>query len=182
MKEGDGKDMKRNILGFGLLLCLLGLWGCSAQESEVVQIGLEANGGRAASGEMPGGEMPSGEMPSGEMPDGEAPSGSMPGGETAAEGEGTAADGAVQEAQAAGEAVIGQVESIVGNRVVLLLGEQGENGAFSAGTETAEYLLPVGMAIGTGDFTSVTEGMVLQLTVDTSEGSEVITAVRILSR
>ncbi len=172
MKEGDGEDLKRNSLGFGLLLCLLGLWGCSAQESEVVQIGLEANGGRAASGEMP----------SGEMPDGEAPSGSMPGGETAAEGEGTAADGASQEAQAAGEAVIGQVESIVGNRVVLLLGEQGENGAFSAGTETAEYLLPVGMAIGTGDFTSVTEGMVLQLTVDTSEGSEVITAVRILSR
>ena len=45
--------------------------------------------------------------------------------------------------------------------------------------ETATYLLPVGMAIGTGDYSSVTEGMVLQLTID---GDGTITAVSILSR
>lgn len=45
--------------------------------------------------------------------------------------------------------------------------------------ETATYLLPVGMAIGTGDYSSVSEGMVLQLTID-NDGT--ITAVSILSR
>lgn len=45
--------------------------------------------------------------------------------------------------------------------------------------KTAVYLLPVGMAIGTGDFTTVSEGMVLQLSLN-DEGT--ITAVSILSR
>lgn len=60
------------------------------------------------------------------------------------------------------------------------------NGEASAGRvnvsytgETAVYLLPVGMSIGTGDFTSVSEGMVLQLSLN-DEGT--ITAVSILSR
>lgn len=45
--------------------------------------------------------------------------------------------------------------------------------------ETATYLLPVGMAIGTGDFSDVTEGMVLSLTLS---ADSTITAVTILSR
>ncbi|HWR23491.1 MAG TPA: hypothetical protein VN366_08450 [Feifaniaceae bacterium] len=43
--------------------------------------------------------------------------------------------------------------------------------------ETATYLLPVGMAIGSGDFSSVSEGMVLALSLN---GEGAITAVRVL--
>ncbi|MDD3921806.1 MAG: hypothetical protein PHO41_11610, partial [Eubacteriales bacterium] len=76
--------------------------------------------------------------------------------------------------------VTGQVDSIIGNEVVLTLGEV-ENGTFTAGAsgETATYLLPVGMTIGSGDFSSVTSGMVLGLSLNDSGA---ITAVSVLSR
>lgn len=45
--------------------------------------------------------------------------------------------------------------------------------------EKATYLLPVGMQIGTGDFSSVTAGMVLRITLNETG---VITAVSIVSR
>ncbi len=44
--------------------------------------------------------------------------------------------------------------------------------------ETAKYLLPVGMAIGSGDFSNVSKGMVLALSLN---GEGTITAVRILA-
>lgn len=49
--------------------------------------------------------------------------------------------------------------------------------------ETETYELPAGMAIGSGDFTDVTEGMILRLTFSTYEdGAEAISSVEILSR
>ncbi len=45
--------------------------------------------------------------------------------------------------------------------------------------ETVTYLLPVGMAIGSGDFASVTEGMVLSITMN---GQGAITAVSVLAQ
>jgi hypothetical protein len=49
--------------------------------------------------------------------------------------------------------------------------------------ETETYDLPAGMAIGDGDFTDVTEGMILRLTFSTyDDGTETISSVEILSR
>ncbi|MPN52602.1 hypothetical protein SDC9_200264 [bioreactor metagenome] len=82
-----------------------------------------------------------------------------------------------------GNAIYGKVDSIAGNQVILILGTYNEDGTLAYGDETATYLLPVGMAIGTGNFTSVTKGMVLRITLETLEdGSENITSVSIVSR
>ena len=77
-----------------------------------------------------------------------------------------------QKAENSGKTVSGTVQSIVGNEVVLLI-----NGS----EETATYLLPVGMAIGQKDFTSVKVGNRLTITFGThpDDGSEIITAVEI---
>jgi hypothetical protein len=110
------------------------------------------SGKQTSSGERPSGNMgkrSSGEMPSGEMPSGEMPSGEMPSG---ASGTGDSTQSGTQ-----------------GGRSVTL----------DYTGETATYLLPVGMAIGTGDFSDVTEGMVLSLTLS---ADSTITAVTILSR
>ena len=77
-----------------------------------------------------------------------------------------------QKAKNSGKTISGTVQSIVGNEVVLLI-----NGS----EETATYLLPVGMAIGQKDFTSVKAGNRLTITFGThpDDGSEIITAVQI---
>ncbi len=102
-----------------------------------------------ATGEMPSGGPPSGEMPAGGPPSGEMPSGNPPSGEK-------------QQESATGTAKQG-----------------GRSVTLDYTGETATYLLPVGMAIGTGDFSDVTEGMVLSLTLN---ADSTITAVTILSR
>ncbi len=78
--------------------------------------------------------------------------------------------------------ILGKVESITGNRVELLLGTL-KGGEISYGTEVAAYLLPVGMKIGSSDFSSVSAGMVLKLSMgEASDGTETITAVTIVTR
>ncbi len=93
----------------------------------------------------------SGEAPAGAMPSG-APSGEMPAGQMPSDDTSSAQSGSTR---------------------------QGRSISLTYSGETATYLLPVGMAIGTGDFSDVTVGMVLSLTLD-AEGT--ITAVSILSR
>jgi hypothetical protein len=110
----------------------------------------------ATSGEMPSGKLSSGEMPSGEMPSGEAPSDKMLSGE---------APSFNSSAAQSGNAGVTR--------------QSGRNVSLIYTGETATYLLPVGMAIGSGDFSDVTEGMVLSLTLN---AEETIIAVSILSR
>jgi hypothetical protein len=108
----------------------------SLEQGDQAQTGTEQSsdsGSQAPSGEMPSGEMPSGEMPSGQMPSGAAPSGKMPSGEMPS---GQMPSGAGDSAQSGAQ----------GGRSVTL----------DYSGETATYLLPVGMAIGTGDFSDVT--------------------------
>lgn len=71
------------------------------------------------------------------------------------------------------ETVTGEVESIVGNEVTLLLADGTEPSAQA----TATYLLPVGMPIGTGDYSTVSTGMVLELSLD-ADGDVVAASVR----
>ena len=128
--------------------------GASGEQSGENPSGTSGTGQRgnwSASGGNATDGAPSGEMPSGEAPSGQMPSGEAPSGDKAAALSGNA--GGTQQ----------------GGRSVSL--------TYSG--DTATYLLPVGMAIGSGDFSDVTEGMVLSLTLDT-EGT--ITAVSILSR
>lgn len=107
------------------------------------------------------------------------------------------------------ETVTGEVESIVGNEVTLLLTDgtaapaEPEAAATpaatpaaseapaetedaeaaqteeteSSGQATATYLLPVGMPIGTGDYSTVSTGMVLELSLD-ADGDVVAASVR----
>lgn len=93
----------------------------------------------------------SGSANTGEMPSGAAQSGEMPSGEMPSQ-EGNTQQSGTQRARS------------------VTLDYTGE---------TATYLLPVGMTIGTGDFSDVTEGMVLSLTLS---ADSTITAVTILSR
>ncbi|MEL7601632.1 MAG: hypothetical protein AAGU77_00590 [Bacillota bacterium] len=110
----------------------------------------------ATSGEMPSGKLSSGEIPSGEMPSGEAPSDKMLSGESPSFNSSAAQSGNAGVTRQSGRSV-----------------------SLTYTGETATYLLPVGMAIGSGDFSDVTEGMVLSLTLN---AEETITAVSILSR
>ena len=107
------------------------------------------------------------------------------------------------------ETVTGEVESIVGNEVTLLLTDgttapaEPEAAATPAATPaaseapaetedaeaaereetessaqaTATYLLPVGMPIGAGDYSTVSTGMVLELSLD-ADGDVVAASVR----
>ena len=110
----------------------------------------EGAGTRPSGGQIPSGG--SGERPnSGQMPSGsfgERPSGSV----TFENGQSLQAGGTLTE---------------TGRSVTLIY--SGETGTF---------LLPVGMAIGAGDFSNVSKGMVLALSLD---GEETVTAVRILA-
>ena len=145
----------------------------------------------------------------GEMPEGmELPEGMEP-----PEGTGTGTVGGGAQSQTlqveVAETVTGEVESIVGNEVTLLLTDgtaapaEPEAAATpaatpaaseapaetedaeaaqteeteSSGQATATYLLPVGMPIGTGGYSTVSTGMVLELSLD-ADGDVVAASVR----
>lgn len=145
----------------------------------------------------------------GEMPEGmERPEGTGTG---TVGGTGTAGGGAQSQTLQveAAETVTGEVESIVGNEVTLLLTDgtaapaepeaaatpaatpaaseapaetEGAEAAQteeteSSGQATATYLLPVGMPIGAGDYSTVSTGMVLELSLD-ADGDVVAASVR----
>ena len=154
-----------------------------------------------------------GEMPEGmERPEGmEPPEGmDLPEGTGTAGGTGTTGGAQSQTLQVeVAETVTGEVESIVGNEVTLLLADgtaapaEPEAAATPAATPaaseapaetedaeaaqteetessaqaTATYLLPVGMPIGTGDYSTVSTGMVLELSLD-ADGDVVAASVR----
>lgn len=158
-----------------------------------------------------GGEMPEGmELPEGmERPEGTG-TGTV-GGTGTAGGTGTTGGGAQSQTLQVevAETVTGEVESIVGNEVTLLLTDgtaapaEPEAAATPAATPaasespaetedaeaaqteetessaqaTATYLLPVGMPIGTGDYSTVSTGMVLELSLD-ADGDVVAASVR----
>lgn len=142
----------------------------------------------------------------GEMPEGmERPEGTGTAG-----GTGTTGGAQSQTLQVeVAETVTGEVESIVGNEVILLLTDgtaapaEPEAAATPAATPaasetpaetedaeaaqteetessaqaTATYLLPVGMPIGAGDYSTVSTGMVLELSLD-ADGDVVAASVR----
>ena len=112
----------------------------------------------------------------GEMPEGmELPEGIGTAGGTGTTG-GTGTAGGVQSQTLqveVAETVTGEVESIVGNEVTLLL----TDGTEPSAEATATYLLPVGMPIGTGDYSTVSTGMVLELSLD-ADGDVVAASVR----
>lgn len=148
-----------------------------------------------------------GEMPEGmELPEGMEP----PEGTGTAGGTGTTGGAQSRTLQVeVAETVTGEVESIVGNEVTLLLTDgtaapaEPEAAATPAATPaaseapaetedaeaaqteetessaqaTATYLLPVGMPIGTGDYSTVSTGMVLELSLD-ADGDVVAASVR----
>ena len=158
-----------------------------------------------------GGEMPEGmELPEGmERPEGTG-TGTV-GGTGTAGGTGTTGGGAQSQTLQVevAETVTGEVESIVGNEVTLLLTDgtaapaEPEAAATpaatpaaseapaetedpeaaqteeteSSGQATATYLLPVGMPIGAGDYSTVSTGMVLELSLD-ADGDVVAASVR----
>lgn len=132
--------------------------------------------------------------------------GEMPEGMERPEGTGTGTAGGGAQSQTlqveVAETVTGEVESIVGNEVTLLLTDgtapsaEAETAApaeLPAETEDAEaaqteepessaqatatYLLPVGMPIGAGDYSTVSTGMVLELSLD-ADGDVVAASVR----
>lgn len=148
----------------------------------------------------------------GEMPEGmERPEGmELPEGTGTAGGTGTTGGAQSQTLQVeVAETVTGEVESIVGNEVTLLLTDgtaapaEPEAAATPAATPaaseapaetedaeaaqteetessaqaTATYLLPVGMPIGAGDYSTVSTGMVLELSLD-ADGDVVAASVR----
>ena len=106
----------------------------------------------------------------GEMPEGmELPEGTGTAGGTGTTG---GAQSRTLQVEVA-ETVTGEVESIVGNEVTLLL----TDGTDPSAEATATYLLPVGMPIGTGDYSTVSTGMVLELSLD-ADGDVVAASVR----
>lgn len=142
----------------------------------------------------------------GEMPEGME----LPEGTGTAGGTGTTGGAQSQTLQVeVAETVTGEVESIVGNEVTLLLTDgtaapaEPEAAATpaatpaaseapaetedaeaaqteeteSSGQATATYLLPVGMPIGAGDYSTVSTGMVLELSLD-ADGDVVAASVR----
>lgn len=130
----------------------------------------------ASSMEAPEGQnMPEGQMP----PAGGAPQGAVPEGTFAA---GERSGGAKRPFGGGQPMSGGQMPAGENNaRSVQAFGNpsgMGRSVSLEYTGETATYLLPVGMAIGSGDFSNVSEGMVLALSMN-EEG--VITAVRILS-
>lgn len=171
----------KNMVFLAALALVVSLFaiGCQNTGNKTVEIGVAD--GMPSGGEMP--DMPGvqGEAPSGGS--GEKPSGSKDEGKpqrpasatSASEGAGGKGGGvSVSENE-----VIGKVQSIAGNYVTLLIGESA-NGTITYGEEEKSYLLPVGMSIGTGDFSSVTVGMALKLSFE--DGSDNITNVTIISR
>lgn len=75
-----------------------------------------------------------------------------------------------------GKTLTATVQSIVGNEVTLLMTNDGQE-------QTETLLLPVGMKIGSKDFSSVKAGNTLKITfgADPDDGTEIITSVEIAS-
>ena len=127
--------------------------------------------GEASQGDVSGGERPQvsegvGTRPSGgQMPSGgsgeRSNSGQMPSGNFGERPSGNVTFENGQSLQAGGT-----------------LTETGRSVTLTYSGETGTFLLPVGMAIGAGDFSNVSKGMVLALSLD---GEEMVTAVRILA-
>jgi len=146
-----------------LLLILCSRAGCAPSEAEeIVEIGVEemrtvregpgGGAGRGAGGEIPaeGGERPRAAMASSGWTQGDF---AMP------------SDGRVQGARQAAYAQIGEVEKIVGNEVTFLLQRQ-SGGTYEPTGERAAYLIPVGMQLGSGDYSSLSAGTLLGFSVE----------------
>lgn len=145
-------------------------------------------GGMAVPGGVPAGEDVSGDATeqSGQPDAGEEASAPEINGETPAGGawQGTAPSGDFTGERPTGGFREGGMPSGDFTGGNLPTGGQGDGSVEIEYTgETEVYDLPAGMAIGGGDFTDVTEGMVLRLTFSTYEdGTEAISSVEILSR
>ena len=105
----------------------------------------------------------SGQKPSG-MPSGEAPSGEMPSG------------------MPSGEAPSGEMPS-GGN----FAGRTGGKVEITLNGETGTYIIPVGLSLSglsgnTTDFSAITEGMILRLTLETNSDSTKVIAAEVLSQ
>ncbi len=89
-------------------------------------------------------------------------------------------DGAFSAAtpEGASAAVIGKVEGIVGNEVTMALQRLEGEGEYTPTGETGIYLIPVGMAVGKGDYSTVTANMILSLDIE----EDTIISVKILKR
>ena len=74
--------------------------------------------------------------------------------------------------------IIGQVESIIGNEAILTLMKDAGDGEYAATGETGAYLIPVGMQFGSGDYSSVSSGMILGFKIE----DDTVMSVRILKR
>ena len=136
--------------------------GATTVSSADEKQGVQSEGQQSAAGKgTTGGERPSGNM--GERPSGEA-TGEMPAG------------GPPSDEMPSGSAFSGEKQQ---DAATGLAKQSGRSVTLDYTGETETYLLPVGMAIGTGDFSDVTEGMVLSISLN-AEGT--ITAVTILSR
>ena len=203
--------MKRIIMLLCLLLPLT-LWGCSAAKAEqegivkegAVQPATEDSGATVygkvesivgnevvlALGEPQKSTASSLEAPEGQdAQTGEAPEGQkIQIGEAQADasgkkitfGEGERPSG--KTFSSSGERAGGQMSS--GGKDVQSIQASGNSGGMGRSVsldytgEKAKYLLPVGMAIGSGDFSNVSKGMVLALSLN---GEGTITAVRIIA-
>lgn len=74
--------------------------------------------------------------------------------------------------------VVGKVKEIVGNEVTLeIMTKSEETSEYKSSGETETYIIPVGMSIGTGDFTKITTGVTLGLSLN-SDGE--VTSGRML--
>ena len=123
-----------------------------------------------------------GGRPNGTTGEGEASQGDVSGGERpqVSEGVGTRPSGGQMPSGNFGERPSGNVTFENGQSLQAggTLTETGRSVTLTYSGETGTFLLPVGMAIGAGDFSNVSKGMVLALSLD---GEEMVTAVRILA-
>ena len=138
--------------------------GASSETSESAssESASPSDGGSAPQG---GGSMPSGGAPQGNMsmPD----SASMPDGASMPEG-GSMPSGGMPSGGTGGDTNGGGA---------------GRSVTLTYTGETASYILPVGMSVGTGDYSSISSGMVISITTATFEdGSEAIISCSILSK
>jgi len=141
---------------------------------------LSETGGQGQSGGNWGGE----NRPSGTP--GQMPSGGSAGSGARRSGQGTSSGGASRNGYGTGAASGSRGTAGSGFSAADGSGAAGGTGVMQSSPaveltysgDTATYLLPAGMKIGTGDFTSVAKGNVLQITLN-AEGT--ITSVTILS-
>ena len=143
-----------------LLLVPLLFAGCASSETEeIVEIGVEE---MQAAREGPGGLGAMGrDAREGPPADREGrPQAAMTSSGRPQGGPGAASDGRMQGARQAAYEQVGEVEKIVGNEVTFLLQKQ-SGGVNEPTGETAAYLIPVGMQLSSGDYSSLSVGMLL---------------------